>query len=141
MKLLRSGLLKQILVFGILTFPFLSVAQDNDNKEEEVFGVTIEQSASFNGGDLFLFHNWVMNNIEYPKKALKKHIQGKVIVRFSINSKGLLCDITILKGVDPVLDNEVIRVLKKSPIWIPAKLNGESVKQQFTIPVNFKMED
>jgi Ca-activated chloride channel homolog len=108
-------------------------------KEEPVF-LTVEQPATFQGGDLKMFLEWVQKNIQYPKELVEICVSGKVYVRFTVNEKGKVVDIKILRSLDPLLDQEVIRVLKTSPLWTPAKQSGRAVKQQFTLPVSFKLE-
>lgn len=108
-------------------------------KEEPVF-LTVEQPASFQGGDLKNFLEWIQKNIQYPKELAETTISGKVVVQFSVNEKGKVVDIKILRSLDPLLDKEVIRVLQNSPLWTPAKQSGRGVKQQFTLPVTFKLE-
>ena len=107
---------------------------------EEAPFLTVEQPATFQGGDLTRFVEWVQKNIKYPLSEREFPVSGKVYVQFTVDEKGKVVDIKVLRGVDPLLDNEVIRVLKSSPLWTPAKQSGRTVKQQFTIPVVFKLE-
>ena len=107
--------------------------------EEEVPFLIVEEPATFQGGDITKFSEWVQKNIKYPAEYAETTISGKVIAQFSIDAKGKIVDIKILRGLDPLLDNEVIRVLQSSPLWKPAKQSGRAVKQQFTIPVVFKL--
>ncbi len=108
-------------------------------KEEPVF-LTVEEQATFQGGDLQSFVKWVQANIKYPNELAETSISGRVIVQFSVDQKGKVVDIKILRGLDPLLDNEVIRVLNSSPKWSPAKQGGRAVKQTFTIPIVFKLQ-
>jgi protein TonB len=103
----------------------------------EVF-LVVENSAEFQNGDINNFRIWVQQNIQYPAEAKEQKLVGKVIAQFIIAPNGNLVDIQIVRGVNPLLDNEVIRVLLKSPIWKPAKQTGKAVAQQFIIPIEFK---
>lgn len=103
----------------------------------EVF-LVVENSAEFQNGDINNFRIWVQQNIQYPADAKEQKLVGKVIAQFIIAPNGNLVDVQIVRGVHPLLDNEVIRVLLKSPIWKPAKQTGKAVAQQFTIPIEFK---
>jgi len=76
----------------------------------------------------------------YPIKAPELNIFGKVIVQFCGNSKGKIVDIQFVRSRDPLVDNEVLRVLSSSPDWVPAKQGGIPVKTSFTIPVLFQMQ-
>lgn len=108
--------------------------------EEPVF-IMVEESATFQGGDIRNFLEWVQKNLQYPKELAEVCITGKVYAQFTVDETGKVTDIKILRGVDPSLDNEVIRVLQLSPSWKPGKQGGRAVKQQFTIPVVFKLSE
>jgi Ca-activated chloride channel family protein len=131
---------------NMLVSPPPSPSIEIEEKREEVVEMeeapflVVEQSATFQGGDITKFSEWVQMNIKYPLIQEEFPISGKVYVQFTVDQKGKVVDIKILRGVDPLLDNEVIRVLQSSPLWIPAKQGGRTVKQQFTIPVVFKLE-
>jgi Ca-activated chloride channel family protein len=112
-----------------------------ESKKEEVdedrTWTTVEEPATFQGGDIVAFQKWIQESLKYP--VVDGSVYGKVYVQFTVNEEGEIEDIKILRGVDPLLDNEVIRVLKTSPRWQPARQNGKTVKQLFTIPVEFKL--
>lgn len=108
-------------------------------EEEEVF-LIVEEQATFMGGDVKAFSDWVTKNIQYPVVAAENGIQGKVYVQYAVNSKGEVVDVKVVRGVDPSLDAEAIRVIMSSPRWEPAKQRGTKVKQQFTIPIAFVLK-
>ena len=108
--------------------------------EEEPALIIVDEQALFQGGDINDFRDWVQKNLVYPPEAVKEGIFGRVTVQFSVNSKGKVVDVKVLRGVDPLLDNETIRVLESSPDWTPAKVGGKEVKQQFVIPTIFMLE-
>lgn len=110
------------------------------NPDKEVPFMIVEKSATFQGGDLKTFLDWVGSNLKYPDLAKENGISGKVYVQFAVNSKGDVVDIKVLRGVDASLDNEALRVIKTSPKWKPAMQGGKIVKQQFTIPISFKLQ-
>ena len=107
--------------------------------DEQVF-IIVEKQATFQGGDVNSFRDWVTKNLKYPDIAVKKGIAGKVYVQYAINSKGDVVDVKVVRGVDPSLDKEAIRVISSSPKWEPAKQKGTNVKQQFTIPIAFQLQ-
>jgi len=107
--------------------------------EEPVF-VIVEESATFQGGDLNSFRIWVQQNMVYPTAAAEAGISGKVFVQFAVNSKGKLVDAKIMRGVHPELDKEALRCINNSPAWSPGKQGGKSVKQQFVIPIIFQLQ-
>ena len=108
-------------------------------QEEEVF-LIVEEQATFQGGDVGTFREWVMKNIRYPAIAQENGIKGKVYVQYAVNSKGEVVDVKVVRGVDPSLDKEAVRVIISSPKWEPAKQRGTRVKQQFTIPISFVLQ-
>lgn len=123
-----------------LSSPSGAVKEMVIEEREEVFCV-VEESATFQGGDVNGFVNWVNAHLIYPEEAAKLGIHGKVIVQFAIDSKGKICDIVVVRGIHPLLDAETIRVLKLSPRWSAAKQGGKSIKQQFTIPIIFNLTE
>jgi periplasmic protein TonB len=120
----------------------ISVVQEEDKvveKEEE--GVWfVEENATFEGGDLNNFSNWVKERILYPAMASEAGITGKVFVQFSVNREGKVCDVKVVRSVHPSLDNEAVRVIQSSPLWTPAKQSGTPVKQNFVIPIAFQLQ-
>ncbi len=110
--------------------------QKSAQTDEQVF-IVAEQQASFQGGDVNSFRDWVAKSLKYPEIAIKKGISGKVYVQYAVNSKGEVVDVKVIRSVDPSLDQEAVRVISSSPKWEPAKQRGEVVKQQFTIPIAF----
>jgi TonB family protein len=109
------------------------------NEEEQVFFV-VEESATFQGGDLNSFRDWVFKNTIYPATAVQAGITGKVIVQFCIDSKGDVTDVKVIRSVSPEIDKEAIRVISSSPKWSPGKQGGKAIKQLFTMPVVFNLQ-
>ena len=102
--------------------------------------IAVEENATFQGGDLASFRTWVQKNSKYPADAMKDKTEGKVTVKFTINTIGKVSDIKILRSLSNSIDNEIIRVLNTSPDWKPGLQKGKAVNQQFVIPVNFKIK-
>lgn len=82
---------------------------------------------------------WVYQYLRYPEEAIQNGIQGTVQVNFVIEKDGKVTEAKVLKGVDPLLDQEALRVVNASPKWRPAKVRGEKVRSSMTIPVEFKL--
>jgi TonB family protein len=107
---------------------------------DEIF-IVVEEMPTFQGGDLNKFREWVQSNVTYPEIASENGIQGKVFVSFVINKEGKVGDIWIMRGVDPSLDDEVIRTIENSPDdWTPGKQRGKEVNVRFSITVNFQLQ-
>ena len=66
-------------------------------------------------------------------------ITGKVLINFCINPDGTVGDVLVLKGVDPELDGEAVRVIRQLPVWKPGKLKGSPVKVSYNLPVSFTL--
>ena len=84
--------------------------------------------------------SWLSQNIRYPAAAQRNGIQGRVMVSFVVEKNGSVSDVRVLKSVDPLLDNEAIRVVKAMPKWSPGKLNGQAVRVKYTLPISFKTQ-
>ena len=83
---------------------------------------------------------YIAKNIKYPEEAQKKGIKGRVVVQFIVNTDGHLSDFEILRGVDPQLDAEALRVVKSMPKWTPGKDKGQVVPVYYTLPVIFELQ-
>lgn len=104
----------------------------------EVFFV-VEEMPSFQGKGGEGFREYLAKNIIYPEEAKKNGITGKVYVQFTVNAKGEVTDVKVVRGANPLLDKEAIRVTESSPLWQPGKQKGKSVAVQFTFPINFEL--
>jgi periplasmic protein TonB len=72
--------------------------------------------------------------------AQEANIEGTVYIRFVVTKTGDVDNVTIARAVDPLLDQEALRVVKSIPKWTPGKNNGNPVKVWFIIPVKFKLQ-
>lgn len=102
----------------------------------EVFYI-VETMPQFQGEGIEAFRAYIQKNVTYPQLALENGISGIVYVSFVINRRGELTNISILRSVDPSLDEEVIRALKAAPKWEPGKQRGKPVNVSFSIPIRF----
>lgn len=98
----------------------------------------VEEKPSFQGGDMNQFSKWVRENLVYPEAAKENNIQGRVTVQFIIGTDGLLTDIKVVRGIDPSLDQEAVRVISQSPEWTPGKQEGRAVPVIYNLPVIFQ---
>jgi TonB family protein len=103
----------------------------------EVF-VVVEEMPNFPGGEQALME-FINANLQYPENAKKNNIQGRVILRFCVNYLGGIEQVSVLKGVDPELDAEAIRVIKMLPTWQPGKQGGKPVNVWYSVPVAFSL--
>ncbi|MDP2335341.1 MAG: TonB family protein, partial [Bacteroidota bacterium] len=106
-------------------------------KVSDVFTV-VEEMPEFPGG-MEALKAFIIATMKYPVAALEKGIQGKVYVNFVVTKIGSVAKAKVVRGVDPSLDNEAIRVVEGMPNWKPGSQNGENVDVSYTVPVNFNL--
>lgn len=102
--------------------------------------ISVQQMPEFPGGESELLR-FVAENTMYPDEAIQNNIQGKVFVKFAVNKDGSVNRIEVIKGVDPLLDNEAMRVVASLPRFRPGMQNGEPVAVWFNIPVFFRIKN
>ena len=83
---------------------------------------------------------FVLRNFEFPEMAIQMGIQGKVWVEFVVDKSGLVTGVAIVRGVDKLLDDESLRVVKKLPRMKPAKVGGRSVSMRYSLPINARLQ-
>ncbi len=105
--------------------------------ENTVFFI-VEEMPEFPGGEEGLL-KFVTENTKYPEVAKEKKIQGKVFVQFVINKDGNVEDVKLAKGVDPLLDEAAMNIVKSMPQWKPGKQRGQNVNVSFVVPINFQL--
>ena len=94
-----------------------------------------------NSADVAPFmEKWVYANLKYPDDAVRDGIQGRVMVDFIIDKDGKVTDVRVVRGVDPELDAEAVRVISASPKWRPGRMNGQKVRTSVTVPVEFRLK-
>jgi protein TonB len=105
---------------------------------QKIFDV-VEQQPSFPGGQAALLQ-WLQQNIHYPPVAEENGIQGRVVVSFVVEPDGSITNVQVVRGVDPSLDKEAVRVTKAMPKWQPGKQNGQAVRVKYNLPVQFRLQ-
>lgn len=106
---------------------------------EEIFQV-VEHMPEYPGGMEELM-KYLQKEIKYPKEALEKKTQGRVIVQFVVEKDGSITEAKVMKSVDPLLDAEALRVVNAMPNWKPGKQRGKEVRTHFTIPISFRLSN
>ena len=109
------------------------------NQDKRDVYVHVEQIPMFPGGDAALI-KWIADHTVYPKVAQEQGIQGHVNVRFVVAPDGSVEDAVIVKGTDPSLDKEALRVVSSLPKFAPGKQNGKAVYVYYNVPVRFRLE-
>jgi len=114
-------------------------SQPKSIKDGDAF-VVVEEMPQFPGGDIALLRH-IAENTQYPKEAKEKNIQGRVIIRFKIMDDGVVTDASVIKGVDPLLDSEALRVVSDLPSFQPGKQGGVAVPVWYMVPITFTLSD
>lgn len=113
--------------------------QEEPIEEEEIFFIA-EDMPMFNGKDASDgFREYVAKNLKYPDIAAENGIQGTVYIQFVVEPSGSVSNVKVLRGVDPALDKEAVRIVQSSPKWTPGKQRGKPVRVSFTFPITFKL--
>lgn len=107
-------------------------------EDNKVFDV-VEQKPQFPGGEAALL-KYVADHIRYPAMAQENNIQGRVIVQFVVTKTGSVGEVKVVRGKDPDLDKEAVRVVKSLPKFVPGKMNGHAVNVWYTLPIQFKLQ-
>ena len=105
---------------------------------EEVYEV-VEKMPKFPDGGMSGLMKYLSANIRYPEAAHKAGTQGRVTVQFVVGKDGSIGDVKVIRGVDPTLDAEAIRVISGMPKWKPGTQKGEPVNVKYTVPVMFRL--
>jgi protein TonB len=108
---------------------------DGTGNEEPLF--IVEVMPTFKGGDLNKFRDWVGQRTKYPEEAITNKIRGTVFLTFIVEKDGTVSNVTVTKGVNPLLDEEAVKAISESPKWSPGLQRGQPVRVRFLIPLSF----
>jgi len=97
----------------------------------------VEVMPTFKGGDINKFRDWVQKRTNYPQIAIDKKIQGKVFLTFIVEADGAVSTVTVVKGVDPIIDVEAVKAIEGSPKWSPGLQRGQPVRVRYSMWLNF----
>lgn len=125
--------MKKIIVIIVMFFGF-NLSQAQLGGEDEVYLSGELTDATFQGGDLNKFYDYIVKN--FDTKTVEK--KGQLIFSFTINDKGEVKNIRVVKDLGGTSALEIIRILRASPKWEPAKRGGKPVSIDIKLPMNFK---
>ena len=123
---------------GVEIMDYIEVI-DEVVEEEEIPFLLVEEKPTFQKGDANQFSKWVNQRLVYPEIAKENGVQGRVTLQFTIDRDGSLTKVKVLRGVDPSLDKEAVRVVSMSPKWEPGRQRDRAVPVTYTFPVIFKL--
>lgn len=113
--------------------------EEEEVVEQEIFEV-VEQMPEFPNGGMAGLMQYLSKNIKYPTIAQENGTQGRVTVQFVVNADGSIVDAKVIRGVDPYLDKEALRVINSMPKWKPGMQRGKAVRVKYTVPVMFRLQ-
>jgi len=131
-------------MYWIATLLFISfispikVEAQEKQPEKQVYMI-VEEMPEFPGGEKAL-REFIANSVRYPVVAQENGIQGRVYVSFTVDKTGTVTDAQVVRGVDPSLDQEALRVVNGLPKWVPGKQRGEAVDVRYTVPIQFALD-
>ena len=115
---------------AVIIKPISPTVDEEIPVEDEIFEI-VEKNPEFSYNGM---------SLKYPTIAQETGTQGRVIVQFVVNKDGSIVDVKVVRGVDPYLDKEAIRVISTMPKWKPGEQRGKPVRCKFTVPVMFKLQ-
>ena len=124
---------------GVEIMDYVETVEEEVVEEEAIPFQFVEEKPSFMGGDANAFSKWVNERLVYPEIAKENGVSGRVTLQFTVNTDGTVSNIKVLRGVDPSLDKEAVRVFSMSPKWTPGKQRDRAVKVTYTFPVIFQL--
>ncbi|WP_054414801.1 energy transducer TonB [Hymenobacter sp. DG25A] len=138
---LQRFLLALVLVCGLGLSASEAVAQVKNPKPSptsstpQVFGMVAEIWPTYTQGGTDGLRKYLMTNTHYPAEA---KANGKVFVSFTIMKNGQVTDIKVIKGLEPLLNAEAVRVVRQMGPWSPGLQQGRPVDVNYTVPVFFQ---
>ena len=124
---------------GVEIMDYVEEVAEEVVEEEAIPFQLVEEKPSFNGGDANEFSKWVNQRLVYPEIAKENGVQGRVTLQFTVNADGSVSNVKVMRGVDPALDKEAVRVVSSSPKWKPGKQRDRAVKVTYIFPVIFQL--
>ena len=123
---------------GVEIMDYVEVEEEAVEEEAIPFQL-VEEKPSFQGGDANQFSKWVNSRLVYPEIAKENGVSGRVTLQFTVEKDGSVTKVRVLRGVDPSLDKEAVRVVSMSPKWKPGKQRDRAVPVTYTFPVIFQL--
>ena len=124
---------------GVEIMDYVENVQEEVVEEEAIPFQLVGEKPSFMGGDANQFSAWVNKRLVYPEIAKENGVQGRVTLQFTVEKDGSVTKVKVLRGVDPSLDKEAVRVVSMSPKWKPGKQRDRAVPVTYTFPVYFQL--
>jgi len=133
-------MIKRLLIFLMLLFPFNLMAQNDDMVYDRT---NVDVCAHFIGnGKIWVLdcRKYIDENLIYPQKGIDEQIEGDVKINFIVEKDGTLTNFTVEQSICDDFDAEAIRIFHQMPKWKPGLLNGEPIRQRISFTVTFKLK-
>lgn len=142
---IRSLSFTAVLTLSVLLFSCTEkVADQEDLKPKEIVKadrndifIQVLEIPTFKGKDIIEFSKWVKEGVDYPEVALVNGVQGKIFVGFTVEADGSVENVSVLRGLHKLIDEEVVRVVQSSPAWEPGLIRGVPARVRFSITVPY----
>lgn len=135
MKKVLLSLLMSFLLVCMTTVP--TQAQDSTAVKKKA-NYSVEKMPQFPGGEVALLE-FIKKNLHYPSAAAQVGIEGRVTVRFVVDTNGDVTDVTVIRSLSKACDDEAMRVVKLMPRWTPGSQDGKLVPVYYTMPIVYKL--
>jgi protein TonB len=133
----KDSVINEIVTDNIDSISYSPPVTDVTEEEEPL--TFVQEEPVFPGGEAALLR-YIAQNIRYPEAAIENNLQGKVFIKFVVSADGSVKRAEILRGLDPMLDEEALRVVSTLPAWKPGKQNGKAVPVWFIVLVSFQIQ-
>lgn len=124
---------------GVEIMDYVEGPEEEEIEEEAIPFQLVETKPSFMGGDANGFSKWVATRLVYPEIAKENGVQGRVMLQFRVEADGRVTNVKVIRGVEPSIDKEAVRVVSSSPKWSPGKQRDRAVPVTYTFPVYFQL--
>lgn len=125
-------------VFGPMSVSAQNPSTENDSADVEEVVEDVIVQPEFDGGMTDLY-DYIMTNFIYPDECERRHVSGTVEMKFTVERSGDVTAVSVVKGLDETIDEELIRIFRAMPLWNPATLNGNPVRYTVVMPVTLKL--
>ena len=124
--------------FEVEIMEYVEFHEEKEEEEAPIFYI-VEDMPTFQGEGIERFRGFIGQNLKYPTLAMENGICGRVFVSFIVEPDGTVDNVKVVRGVDPALNMEAVRVVSSSPKWTPGSQRGKPVRVGFTLPINFML--
>lgn len=131
-------MIRWLFFIGILSIAGMANFSSEAQAQEPEVLTEVDREPRFKGNPSRP-EKFLEKHLSYPEEARLKMIEGVVKISFVITDNGKLVEPSVEKGVDPLLDNEALRLVGMMDEWRPAKKDGEKIDAEMILPVTFEL--